>query len=48
MKFLSNDNDELDTAMNNLFRLGGVMFATACHYIVARTLVRDVRKWNRC
>ena len=41
MTFLLNDNDKLDTAMDNLFRLGGAMFATACHYIVARTLIRD-------
>ena len=41
MKFLFNDNDELDTAMDNVFRLGRAMLATACHYIVASTLVRD-------
>ena len=39
MKFLFNDNDELDTTIDNLLRLGGAMFATACHYIVARTFV---------
>ena len=43
MKFLFKDNDELDTAMDNLFRLSGVIFATACHYMVARILIRYAR-----
>ena len=41
MKFLFNDNNELDSVRDNLFRLGGAMFATSCHYIVAHTLIRN-------
>ena len=40
MKFLFNDNDELDIATDNLFRPSTAMFPTTCHYMVARVLIR--------
>lgn len=41
LKFLYQENDELDTIVEHMFHVGGALFSTATQYIIARTLVRS-------
>ena len=45
LKFLFQDHEDLDNIVNEMFHVGGAMFATAVQLIVARTLVQDPERY---
>ncbi|CAB4005319.1 Hypothetical predicted protein, partial [Paramuricea clavata] len=40
LKFLYQENDDLDGLFDEMFQVGGALFVTAVQHIVARTLIR--------
>ena len=47
LRFLYQDNDRLDEMVNAMFLTGGALFAVACQYIVARTVIRNPGKYGK-
>lgn len=45
LKFLFQDHEDLDIIVDEMFHVGGAMFATAVQLIVARTLVQDPERY---
>ena len=41
MKFMFDEKDELDEAMDTMFKMGGAIYSTACQYIVLRSIIRN-------
>ena len=46
LRFLYQDNDRLDEMVDAMFLTGGALFAVACQYIVARTVIRNPGKYG--